>query len=115
MSKESMERIVGRAVTNREYRERLLARPEEALKGYHLTDEEMCRVKGWTNRTFEMLIDDLERQVDGLRFDASAGFREPDDDRPRHAGEEDLACSVAASRAQMSARAIRRGIAQIIA
>ena len=76
MSEESMERIVGRAVTNREYRERLLARPEEALKGYHLTDEEMCRVKGWTDRTFEMLIDDLERQVDGLRFDASAGFRE---------------------------------------
>ena len=33
MSEESMERIVGRAVTNREYRERLLARPEEALKG----------------------------------------------------------------------------------
>ena len=45
MSKETMERIVGRAVTNREYRERLLARPEEALEGYHLTDEEMCRVK----------------------------------------------------------------------
>ena len=87
MSEESMERIVGRAVTNREYRERLLARPEEALEGYHLTDEEMCRVKGWTDRTFEMLIDDLERQVDGLRFDASAGFRELDDDRPRHAGE----------------------------
>ena len=53
MSEESMERIVGRAVTNREYRERLLARPEEALEGYHLTDEEMCRVKGWTDRTFE--------------------------------------------------------------
>ena len=34
MSEESMERIVGRAVTNREYRERLLARPEEALEGY---------------------------------------------------------------------------------
>ena len=55
--------IVGRAVTNREYRERLLARPEEALKGYRLTDEEMCRVKDWTNRTFEILIHDLERQV----------------------------------------------------
>ena len=86
MSKETMERIVGRAVTNREYRERLLARPEEALKGYHLTDEEMCRVKDWTNRTFEILIHDLERQVDGLRFDGSAGFRVPDDDRPRPPG-----------------------------
>ena len=32
ISEESMERIVGRAVTNREYRERLLARPEEALE-----------------------------------------------------------------------------------
>jgi ribosomal protein S12 methylthiotransferase accessory factor len=87
MSEESMERIVGRAVTNREYRERLLARPEEALKGYHVTDEEMCRVKGWTNRTFEILIHDLERQVAGLRFDGSAGFRALDDDRPRHPGE----------------------------
>ena len=115
MSEESMERIVGRAVTNREYRERLLARPEEALEGYHLTDEEMCRVKGWTDRTFEMLIDDLERQVDGLRFDASAGFRELDDDRPRHAGERISACSVAVSPAQMPARAIWRVIARIIA
>ena len=87
MSKETMERIVGRAVTNREYREQLLARPEEALKGYLLTDEEMCRVKDWTNRTFEILIHDLERQVDGLRFDGSAGFRVLDDDRPRHPGE----------------------------
>jgi ribosomal protein S12 methylthiotransferase accessory factor len=86
MSKESMERIVGRAVTNREYRERLLGRPEEALNGYHLTDEEMCRIKGWTHRTFEILIHDLERQVDGLRFDCSAGFRALDDDRPRPPG-----------------------------
>ena len=62
-----------------------------------------------------MLIDDLERQVDGLRFDASAGFRALDDDRPRHPGEEDLACSVAASPDQMPARAIWRGIARIIA
>ena len=61
-----MERIVGRAVTNRETGERLLARPEEALEGYHLTDEEMCRVKGWTDRTFEMLIDDLEDRSTGL-------------------------------------------------
>ena len=115
MSKETMERIVGRAVTNREYRERLLARPEEALKGYHLTDEEMCRVKDWTNRTFEMLIHDLERQVDGLRFDGSAGFRVPDDDRPRPPGREDLACRVEASRDDMSARVMRRGAARIIA
>jgi ribosomal protein S12 methylthiotransferase accessory factor len=83
MSEESIERIVGRAVTNREYRERLLARPDEALKGYHLTDEEMGRVKGWTNRTFEILVHDLERQVDGLCFDG-VGFRALDDDRPRH-------------------------------
>jgi ribosomal protein S12 methylthiotransferase accessory factor len=87
MSNESIERIVGRAVTNRAYRERLLARPEEALKGYQLTDEEMWRVKGWTNRTFEILIDDLESQVDRLCFDGSAGFRALDDDRPRHPGE----------------------------
>jgi ribosomal protein S12 methylthiotransferase accessory factor len=88
MSEEAMERIVGRAVTNREYRERLLARPEEALKGYHVTDEEMCRVKGWTNRTFETLIHDLERQVAGLRFDGNAGFTALDHDRPRHPAEE---------------------------
>jgi ribosomal protein S12 methylthiotransferase accessory factor len=87
MSEASMERIVGRAVTNREYRERLLARPEEALDGYHVTDEEMCRVKGWTNRTFEILINDLERQVARLRFDSSAAFGALDDDGPRHPGE----------------------------
>src|SRR5262245_52708402 len=84
MSEEAIERIMGRAVTNREYRERLLAWPEEALKGYHLTDEEMCRVKCWTHRTFESLIQDFERQVEDLRFDASAGFRPLDDDRPGH-------------------------------
>ncbi len=40
MSIEVVHQIIGRAVTDEAFRKLLFANPEEALKGYDLTDEE---------------------------------------------------------------------------
>jgi hypothetical protein len=74
MSEHAVGWIIGRALTDLEYRERLLTEPDGALDGYALTHEEARQVRGWTRRRFEAVIDDLEAQVAGARFDGRGGF-----------------------------------------
>ncbi len=45
MSREAVERIIGKAVMDAEFREALLADPAKALAGYDLTEEEMAGLK----------------------------------------------------------------------
>jgi RNA polymerase-interacting CarD/CdnL/TRCF family regulator len=47
MAKKDLERLIGRAVLNPKFRERLLADPEKTIrdKGFELTEEEMAQIK----------------------------------------------------------------------
>jgi hypothetical protein len=47
MARKDLERLVGRAVLDAEFRERLFADPDKALReeGFDLTDEEMTALK----------------------------------------------------------------------
>ncbi len=42
---QDLERLIGRAVTDKAFRDKLLADPDEAMKGFNLTDDEKRQVK----------------------------------------------------------------------
>jgi hypothetical protein len=74
MSAETVEWILGRALTNAEYRERLLESPLEAVAGYQLTPEEIPKVTAWTRQQFDELIYWLDEKVSQAVFNGSLGF-----------------------------------------
>jgi hypothetical protein len=53
MSKEAVERVVGRAVLDSEFREALFADPDEVLADYELTEEEVAALKAIDFETME--------------------------------------------------------------
>lgn len=63
MSIETVQNIIGRAVTEPDYRDLLLGDPEKALEGYELTEDEAAALKGIERETFDTLASELGDRV----------------------------------------------------
>lgn len=61
MAKKDLERLIGRAVLNRKFRELLLADPEKTIrdKGFELTEEEMAQIKELDPERARILLEDM--------------------------------------------------------
>lgn len=63
MSIENVQTILGRAVTEPEYRELLFSDPGAALEGYELSEEEMDALKGLEREKFDAVASELEDRI----------------------------------------------------
>lgn len=63
MSKESISEILAKAITNQEYRDVLFAKPDVALAGYNLTEEEVNALKKIDRETFDSAAAELKDRV----------------------------------------------------
>jgi hypothetical protein len=73
MSKEAVQAVIGKAVTESEFRELLFANPEEALEGYELTEEEMAALKAIDAETMESFAGDLDERISKSLIGSVAG------------------------------------------
>jgi hypothetical protein len=70
MSVENLQEIIGRAVTEPEFRELLFNEPDKALEGYELTEEEAAALKRLHREKFDAVAGELEERISragGLR------------------------------------------------
>jgi len=63
MSKEAVERIIGKAVTDSKFREALFASPDKTLEGYELTAEELAALKAIDFETMESMAGTLDERI----------------------------------------------------
>jgi hypothetical protein len=63
MSEENVKKIIGRAVTDAAFRGLLFSRPDEALAGYDLTDDEIASLKNLPREQFDSTAIQLEERV----------------------------------------------------
>jgi hypothetical protein len=63
MSLESLQEIIGRAVTEPEYRELLFSEPDKAVEGYELTEEEAASLKKLQRDKFDAIAGELEERI----------------------------------------------------
>jgi hypothetical protein len=63
MSKEAVQTVIGKAVTDSKFRQALFASPEKALKGYDLTAEEIAGLKAIDSETMESLAGSLDERI----------------------------------------------------
>lgn len=63
MAKDDVARIIGRAVMDKEFAEILLKNPEEAVKGFDLTPEELEAIKAMKKESVEKLSDSLDKRI----------------------------------------------------
>jgi hypothetical protein len=63
MSAESVKQIIGRAVTEPEYRELLFTDPTQALAGYDLTEPETDTLKRVTREEFDAVAGELGERI----------------------------------------------------
>lgn len=80
MSLESLQRIIGRAVMEPEYREKLFNDPEAALEGYELSEKEKTALKSMERETFDEVASELEERISragGAFFLRDTSAREP--------------------------------------
>ena len=70
MSKENVEQIIGKAVTDADYRELLFSEPDKALEGYELTEEESTALKGIEREKLDEVVTEIEERISraGLSF-----------------------------------------------
>ncbi len=71
MSVEMIEIIIGRAVTDLEFREMLFKDPDKALTGYDLTDDEIEAFNTYDAGLFKTVSGELEERISK----AGLGFR----------------------------------------
>ncbi len=73
MSKESVQSVIGRALTEPDYRNLLFKDPEKALEGLELTAEEAQDLKKLDPEKFDLVANLLEERISktGLMFTAS--------------------------------------------
>lgn len=82
MSLESLQTIIGRAVMEPEYREKLFNDPEAALGGFDLSEKEKDALKSLEREKFDEIASELEERISKAGFGAvsiidndDAGFK----------------------------------------
>jgi hypothetical protein len=60
MSKEAFEAAIGKTIVEAEFRDLLLADPDQALAGFDLTEEEVSILKKIDSETLELLSSTLD-------------------------------------------------------
>ncbi len=63
MSAENVEKIIGKAVVDGEYRRLLFSEPDKALEGYELTEEEKSALIGLEREKFDAVAGELEDRI----------------------------------------------------
>ncbi len=63
MSKEAVQAVIGKAVTDSKFREQLFASPDEALSGYELTEAEIAALKSIDSESMEVLAGSLDERI----------------------------------------------------
>ena len=63
MSQEQVSIIIGKAVTDSEFRTLLFSNPEQALTGYNLTDEEKQALKEMKKEDLEEFGGKLDKRI----------------------------------------------------
>jgi hypothetical protein len=75
MSKEAVQAVIGKAVTDSKFREELFANPEQVLAGYELTEGEISALKAIDAETMESLAGSLDERISkSLAIGIYAGF-----------------------------------------
>jgi len=79
MSAESLEKIIGKAVVDGEYRELLFSEPDKALEGYELSEEESAALKGLEREKFNTAATEIEERISraGLSFTSFGILSDP--------------------------------------
>ena len=72
MSKVMMESVIGKAILETDFREALLANPDQALAGFDLTLAEKTRLKRMDSETLEALARALNMPVNHKVVNAGA-------------------------------------------
>ena len=63
MSKEAVQAIIGKAVSDSKFREDLFANPDRALSGHDLTDAEKSALKSIDSESMEALAGGLDERI----------------------------------------------------
>ena len=63
MSQDAVSQIIGRAVTDDEFRALLFANPDQALKGYELTDDEIAALSDLKQEDLEDFSTKLDSRI----------------------------------------------------
>jgi hypothetical protein len=63
MSKEAVQAVIGKAVTDGKFREELFANPDHALSGFELTEAEIAALKNVDAETLESFAGTLDERI----------------------------------------------------
>jgi hypothetical protein len=63
MSKENVQTIIGRAISEPEFRTLLFNEPAKALAGYELTDEEAQSLKSLDQEKFDLAANQVDERI----------------------------------------------------
>jgi len=63
MSKEALQAVIGRAVSDDEFRKAFFANPDKALTGYDLTEDEVAALKDIDAESMEALSGGLDERI----------------------------------------------------
>ena len=63
MTTDNVQQIIGRAVTDTEFRELLFSDAEKALEGYDLSDEEIAILMDLPQEQFDSMGSELEERI----------------------------------------------------
>ena len=68
MTLESVQSIIGRAMTERDFRTLLFSDPEKALEGFELSEEETNALKAMEREKFDSVAGQLEERISKSGF-----------------------------------------------
>lgn len=63
MSKQALEKLFGKAVTDSSFRAELLSNPEKALAGYDLSEDEIKAIKAMDRSSIEKFAGGLDERI----------------------------------------------------
>ncbi len=68
MSAENLEKIVAKAVEDAKFRDLLFSKPDQAIEGYELTEQEILILKSMAREKFDAGASELEKRVSRNRL-----------------------------------------------